>query len=461
MSQDLVHIIDSPYYAHIYASEEMRAVFDDRRRWQRWLDIEAALAGVQASLGVIPAEAAAEIGRKARLELLDLDFIKRELAASGHSLMPLLKAVSRVCAGGHGEYIHYGPTTQDIEDTGGVLELRDALRLLARDLLRGEALLLPLAEKYAALPMAGRTHNQQGLPITLGLKFAGWAAELRRNIERLKDLKKRLFVLMLHGGTGTMAGLGEHALATAHGLAAELGLELPPTGWGSSRDNFAEYQCALGLICGTCARICNEIYQLSRSEIGELHEPLGVSYVGSSTMAHKLNAEKCAMNVAVCRIVMNNSLLGLQAMLSEHERDTRAWRLDWHSLPESSVLAAGALSVMNKVLEGLVIDAPRIGENLDRLKGLLFSEAVMFLLGERTGKLSAHEIVHRAAMRAQAEGLDFKQALLEEEEFSRWVSRSELENIMDYSRHVGTAVRQTAQVAECAGRYAGSDAELF
>ena len=461
MSRNMVHIIDSPYYQHVYGSEEMSAVFDSRRRYQRWLDIEAALARVQADLGVIPREAAEEISRKAKVELLDEAFIREQLAATGHSLMPLLKAVQKACEGGYGEYVHYGPTTQDIQDTGSVLELRDAVRIIARDLVAAEQTLLELAGKYASLPMAGRTHNQQGLPITLGLKFAGWAAEIRRCVERLKDMKKRLYIIMLHGGTGTMAGLGDRAYETAEALAGELGLDLPPTGWGSSRDNFAEYQCVIGIICGSIARICNEIYQLSRSEIGELHEPFSDAYVGSSTMAHKRNAEKCSMNVAVCRIVMNNALLGLQAMMSEHERDTRAWRLDWHSLAESSVLTARALATMNLVLQGLDISLDKINENLNCLKGLLFSEAVMFHLGRKLGKLTAHEAVHAAAMRAQKEGLDFKTALLEHPEVAANVRAEELDELMDYSRHIGTSARQVEEVSRVARDLAVTDSTLF
>lgn len=462
MSRHMVHIIDSPYYRHVYGSEEMDNVFNARRRYQRWLDIEAALARVQAALGVIPAEAAEEISRKAKVDLLDHDYIREQLAATGHSLMPVLKAVQKICDNGYGEYIHYGPTTQDIQDTTSVLELRDAFHLIARDLIHTEELLLPLAEKYASFPMAGRTHNQQGLPITLGLKFANWAAEARRDIERLKDLKKRLFIIMLHGGTGTMAGLGEHAYETVRGLAKELGLSVPPTGWGSARDNFAEYQSVLGIICGTTARICNEIYQLSRSEIGELTETFPKDYVGSSTMAHKRNAERCSMNVGICRIVMNNSLLGLQGMMSEHERDTRAWRLDWHSLAESSVLTARALATMNEILADLAIYEDKITSNLDFLKGLLFSEAIMFHLGRKLGKLTAHEVVHEAANRVQTKGdVDFKTALLQDPNVAGKVTLEELDELMNYSRHIGTSVEQVGHVAKTAKELAATDKALF
>lgn len=462
MPYDVVHIIDSPYYRHIYGSEEMDKVFNAKRRYQRWLDIEAALARVQASLGIIPEEAALEISKKAQVDLLDHDFIREQLAATGHSLMPVLKALQKVCDNNYGEYIHYGPTTQDIQDTTSVLELRDAFHIIAAHLIHTEELLLPLAEKYASFPMAGRTHNQQGLPITLGLKFANWSAEVRRDIERLKDLKKRLFIIMLHGGTGTMAGLGEQAYETVEKLAKELGLATAPTGWGSARDNFAEYQSVLGIICGTTARICNEIYQLSRSEIGELTENFGKDYVGSTTMAHKRNAERCSMNVAICRIVMNNASLGLQTMMSEHERDTRAWRLDWHTLAESSVLTARALTTMNEILSDLAIYEDKITSNLDFLKGLLFSEAIMFHLARKLGKLTAHEIVHKAANRVQKDGdVDFKTALMQDPEVAKHVKLEELEALMNYSSHIGSSVEQVKHVAKIAHELSATDTMLL
>jgi len=456
----MAHIIDSEFYKNGWGTEEMRNVFSDRKRYQRWLDMEVVLAEVQAELGIISAEAAEEIGKKAKVELLDLDFVKDQLAKTGHSLVPLLRAVEKVCDNSLGEYIHYGPTTQDIQDTCMALEIKDACSILFRDLIRFEKAILVHAEKYKAFPMAGRTHNQQGLPITLGLKFAGWAAEVRRNIERMKDIRKRLFVGMLHGGTGTMAGLGEKAYPLIEGVMARLGLEVPATGWGSSRDNFAEYQCLLGMIAGTVGRIANEIFQLSRTEILELQEPLGEHYVGSSTMPHKRNAETSEFVVAMARIVMNNTTLGLQGMIAEHERDTRCWRLDWHSIPESSIMTARALDACATVVEGLDINEERITENLDMLHGMLFSEALMFYLGEKIGKQTAHHLIRDAILAANTGDKTFRELLLEDPEISANLSREELDSVMDYSKHVGKSAEQVEAVVGLSRRLSQTDGDL-
>ncbi len=458
----MAHIIDSEFYGASWCTPEMREVFDDRKRYQRWLDIEVVLAEVQAGLGVIPAEAAAEIKAKAVMAELDTDFIKEELAKTGHSLVPLLKAVQKRCAGNLGEYIHYGPTTQDIEDTGGVLEMKEASKLIFRDLARLEKTLLALSEKYAGFPMAGRTHNQQGLPITLGLKFANWAAELRRGMERVKDMRKRVFVGMLHGGTGTMAGLGEQAYPTARGVMKALGLELPPTGWGSARDIVAEYQTVLGLLAGTVGRIANEIFQLARTEINEFQEPLGEHYVGSSTMPHKRNPEVTEFIVAMTRVVMSNVQLALQSMLSEHERDTRCWRLDWHSIPESSMMLHKGLSALVFVVEGLCINEERITENLDMLHGMLFSEALMFKLGEKVGKQTAHHLIRDTILAATApKGKTFRELLFETPEIAANLSQEELGELMDYSKHIGQSEGQVKDVIAAAKELGATDKDFM
>ncbi|MDD2207674.1 MAG: adenylosuccinate lyase [Aminobacterium sp.] len=455
------HIIDSEFYKNGWGTEEARAVFDDRKRYQRWLDIESALAKVQGKLGVIPEEAAEEIQKKAHMELLDIDAIKKGIAETGHSFVPLIKAVQNICEGNAGEYIHYGPTTQDIEDTGMVMEIRDAYHIIFRDLCRMEEILIPLAEKYKDFPMAGRTHNQQGLPITLGLKFAGWIAEVRRDIERMKHMKETLFVGMLHGGTGTMAGLGEKALETIDGVMKELDLGVPATGWGSSRDTFAEYLSVLGMIAGTIGRIANEIFQLSRTEILELQEPLGEHYVGSSTMPHKRNAETSEFVVAMARIVISNANLGLQGMISEHERDTRSWRLDWHSMPESSIMTAKMLEACNAVLAGLDINEKRISQNLDMLHGMLFSEALMFYIGKKVGKQTAHHLIRDAVMQAQNNNMKFRDILMNDPEIKKHVSSAELDAVMDYSKHIGKSVELTEQVIARSKELSASDKEYL
>ncbi len=459
------HIMNSDFYRNSWGTAEMRAVFDDKVRFHRWLRIEAALARAQAKLGIISQETAAEIDAKATIDNIDLDELKEQLPRTGHTLMPLLRQLQKACDGEHGQYIHYGAATQDIEDTGLVLEMREAYKLILRDSLLVEKNLTSLATKYRDLPSMGRAHVQHGNPITLGAKFATMLAEMRRNIERMKEAKKRLFVCLLHGGVGSQAGLGEKALEVTELFAKELDLDVPPTSWAMSRDIVAEYQVLLAYICGTVSRIANEIYQLSRTEILELHEPLGENYVGSSTMPHKRNAEVSEFIVNLCRIVTTNAQLGFQGMMSEHERDARSWRLDWHGIPESSLLTAKALAAINFLLGDLQVYEENIAKNMNVLAGQVAAERLLLAAGKKIGKQKAHQLVLEACNAAREKDIPLLEGLsdadIADPELAACFSREELDSIFDLSTYVGTCPEQVDAAVAFSQKCAQNDAEFL
>jgi len=315
----MAHVITNEFYKNAWGTEEMRHVFSARTRYQRWLGVLAALARVQARLGIIPQDACDEINRKAKLEFIDLDVVKRRLTAASHTFVPLLKGLEDACENGAGEFLHFGTCTQDIQDTAVSLELIDADAILSRDLLRTEDLLTKLGQTRIDLPTAD------------------WLAEVRRHIERAKDMRKYIFVGLIHSSTGTMSGLvaangdDDKAFAVMEGVMDELGLNPPSIGWSGIRDNFGHYMSVLGLLAGTLGRIANEIDRPSGPE----------------------NANGARATATLCQIAINNVPLGFQAMISEHERDTRSWRMDWHHLSETSILVAKALNAINDLLEGL------------------------------------------------------------------------------------------------------------
>jgi adenylosuccinate lyase len=442
------HIMDYEVYRGGWSTEEMRTIFDEKRRFQRWLDIEVALAKAQAQLGVIPREAADEIARHADIEKIDIRQIKADYQKTQHSLMPLLKGVQHLCRGNLGEYIHYGPTTQDIEDTGTILELKEAHKIILRDLREIEETLMGLSQKYNGTIMCGRTHGQQGLPITLGLKFAIWVSEIRRHIERFKELRPRLFVGMLHGGAGSMAGLGPKGLETIDIMMKALGLSVPDVGWGNSRDHLAEYVCVVAMTSATLGKIANEIFELSKTEIGELSEPFPEGYIGSSTMPHKLNPEFSEQVVMLSRIIRSHASVALEAIVCEHERDTRSWRTDWWSLPECSMMMGAILSFMKHLLKGLVVKEENIGRNLHLLHGLLFSEGLMFLLGTKIGKQTAHHVIGEASLKAYKEKRPIKEVLAEMEDVKKVLTPQEIEELMDYSKHIGFSKEMVEKVCQ-------------
>ncbi len=432
------HIIDSPLFKTSWSVPELEKIFSDEGKIQSWLDVEAALARVQGRLNVIPADAAKEISKHCKLKYLDMNLFKETYKQTGHMIMPVIKCVHKACPGKTGEYVHFGATTQDIMDTGVILQIRASSKYIMTHALRMEKAILEKADKYKDLVCAGRTHGQQGLPITMGFKFATWAAELRRDIERMKDFPQRVFLLMLHGAVGTEAGFGEKALETVEGVAKELGLTNPPICWASSRDVIAEYLNTLGILAGTLGRIGNEILSSSTSEVGELREPMGRNTVGSSTMPHKRNAVVSELTVGLSRIIQSNALLGMLSQVSQHERDARVWRIDLKDIPEASVMMGRMVFALANVIEGIEVDKKNIKRNLDLLGGLLLSEAVMFHLGKHLGKNTAHHILRELTL-AQEDELTFIQRLHKNKDVKSVLTDKEIDAIFDYSAYLGQA----------------------
>ncbi len=435
------HIIDSGFFSHGYATEEARRIFCDKRRMQRWLEVESALLRCQARLGIIPAAAAERLQETARLDQFDLQAVKNDIALTGHSLVPLLREWQRVTVDQAGEYIHFGATTQDIQDTAQALELKEICAIIQRDLAHIIQMLAGLANKYKGLSMIGRTHGQAALPTTLGLKIAGWLDETLRNQQRLTECQGRLLVCQLFGGTGSMDSLSDNSLELLNMFALDLGLSVPDTAWHACRDRTAEFISHLALITGGLGRIANEICQLTREEIGELAEPFKVGQIGSSTMPHKKNPELCEQVVVLAKLVKNNAAAGFDCLLNEHERDYRAVRLEWAVLTEAALYSCASLNLMKKILGGLKVNRERITNNLDKAAIMVCSEALMFVIGEKTGKQSAHQIIYQAAMNCT--GLtNLLQKLHEAPEVNKNFSIHDLEEAVKHPRrHIGQAVR--------------------
>jgi adenylosuccinate lyase len=432
------HIIDSRFFAGGYGTDESRQVFCDYRRMQRWLDVEAALAQCQAELGIIPARAATAMMNTARLELLDMDTIKADIATTGHSLIPLLREWQRVTDAEAGQFIHYGATTQDIQDTAQSLELKEITAILGRDLAEIIRVLSTLAHDNRDLVTIGRSHGQHALPTTMGLKMASWLDETLRNYARLKACQERLLVAQLFGGVGTMAALSDQGITLLNRFAEVLTLSSPLSCWHASRDRLAEFTSILALVTGGLARIANEICQLARNEIDELAEPFAFGQIGSTTMPHKKNPELCEQVVVLARLVKANATTAFDTLCNEHERDYRAVRLEWVALTEASIFSCAAVNLTKSILGGLIINKPRIQENLDRFAVLISTEALMFLLGEKIGKQSAHAIIYKASVTSSApDQKELLARLMANPEISSHFSMADLEEAINPVRHIG------------------------
>ncbi|HUS96418.1 MAG TPA: adenylosuccinate lyase family protein, partial [Hyphomicrobiaceae bacterium] len=298
----------------------MRALFTDRALIQRYLDVEVGLARAQARLGLIPAEAADAIAAVATVDRVDFKKLSERTQIVGYPILPLVEQLSDWAEGGLGQYSHWGATTQDIMDTADVLQIRDALTLVAKDLdAIGEAL-AKLASDHARTPMAGRSHLQHALPISFGYKCATWLSAIDRHRDRLASVRRRVEVVEFSGAAGTLASLGKDGLPTQKALAEELGLGVPDITWHTIRDNFAEVTGLLALVSGSIGKIGYDIMLMIQTEIGEVLEPFVPGRGASSTMPQKRNPISSEMMLAASKIVREQHSAMLDAMVQDHER---------------------------------------------------------------------------------------------------------------------------------------------
>jgi adenylosuccinate lyase/3-carboxy-cis,cis-muconate cycloisomerase len=433
------HPIDYQIQAGFYSTPELTDIFDEKTRISRWLKIEAALAEVQGKLGIIPRDAADEISRKASIENLDLDQIAKAYEQSRNSLMPVIKGLRDICDEGFCEYVHYGITTQDVLDTSQILEQKDALAVIYRDIKKLEKLLIDMARNHRDTAMIGRTHGQQALPMTFGLKVSIWVAEIRRHIERLIALGPRLFTIQLSGAVGTMAALGTQARSVAALTAEKLGLSSGVPNWHTSRDTVAEAAAIYGLLCATFEKIASEIVQLSKTEIGELAESSPDNAQSSSTMPHKNNpviSQRIAVLSRHARALVN---VVMDSMIHEHERDARALWSEWLATPQITIYTGTALHNLISVIENLEIRPDRMLENLYSQKDLVVSEWLLFSLANKIGKTNAQEKLQTLIKLVEGGDKIFRDILLEDEDIGPYIAEENLEFLDKPERYCGLA----------------------
>ncbi len=444
------HIIDSPFLKDLYGTPEMRAVFDDQAVLQTWLDAEVALAQAEAEIGVIPEAAALAIQQAARAEKIDPARMKQGVDHTLHPIVPLIRLLKEVCEReGHseaGELIHWGATTQDIMDTGVVLQIKSAIAIFETRLAEFERVLSTLAREHRDAIMPGRTHGQHALPITFGFKVAIWLDEFRRHAQRLQECKPRVLVGQFGGAVGTLAGVAEHGFEIRKRMMARLGLADPVITWHVAHDGFAEFANIAAMLAGTCGKIAHEVISLQKSEVMELEEPWAEGKVGSSTMPHKRNPMICEAIVALARMAFNQARAALDGLIPEHERDWIYNHMEWAYIPELCVMTDGALAQTLRVLSGLHVDPKRMRANLDALNGLMLSEAVMFALGEKVGRQTAHDVVYECAMHAFNHREPFREVLLRDAIVAAHLDAADIDRLLDPSHYTGLAGQMVDRV---------------
>lgn len=425
-----------------FTARDMREVFCDQGRVQAMLDFEAALARAEARVGLIPSSAVAPIATACDAGLYDFAALGEAIATAGNSAIPLVKALGKQIASSDAEaerYVHLGATSQDVMDSGLVLQLRQALALIESDLATLAASLAAQAQRYAATPLAGRTWLQHATPVTLGMKIAGWLGAVTRSRQRLQELKPRLLVLQFGGASGTLAALGEQALPIAKALAEELQLTLPEQPWHTQRDRIVEFGAVLGLIAGSLGKFGRDISLLMQTEAAEVFEPAAPGKGGSSTMPHKRNPVGAAVLIGAATRVPGLVSTLFSAMPQEHERSLGLWHAEWETLPEICCLVSGSLQQARLLADGLEVDAARMARNLELTQGLVLAEAVSIVLAQRVGRDTAHHLLEQCCKRAVAEQRHLRAVLADEPQVTAELSGAELDDLLNPAHYLGQA----------------------
>jgi len=420
----------------IFVPDEIREAVGGRAWLQAMLDAEGALAVAEARAGLIPADAAEAISKCCDADLFDPEEIGREGRAAGNPAAPLVKALTAAVPGDAAGHVHKGATSQDIVDTAAMLVARRALGLILAELDRLAAACARLADDHRETIMPGRTLLQQALPITFGLKAAGWLVAVIEVRQRLVVLRESGLAAQLGGAAGTLASLGSESMQVLREFARELDLAEPVVPWHTARLRIAELGSVLSLVAGVLNKAALDVVLLTQTEVAEAAEQSGG---GSSTLPHKQNPIGATLTIACARRVPSLAQTLQAAMAQEHERAAGAWHAEWETLSDALALTGGAVAAMREATEGLEVYPDSMGANLGATEGLLLAENVTTIAAEKLGRQEAHDLVQAAARRTAGGGRPFRDELLDEPQLSEALSGEKIDVALDPAGYLGSA----------------------
>jgi adenylosuccinate lyase len=431
-----------------YGTEEMKYVWSEENRLYKIMNVEVALAKAEADVGLIPQDAADKIAKS--IDSVKLERVKEIEDEINHDMMAVVLGISEQCPDDSGKWVHFGATSNDMLDTATGLQIEDAVEILESKLNNLMQALVNQAEKHKNKVCAGRTHGQIGVPTTYGLRFAIWASEISRHIERLTQMKPRILVGQMTGAVGTQAAFGKKGIELQKKAMEYLGLKpVDVSNQIIQRDRHAEFVMWMANVATTLDKIGIEIRTLQRSEIAEVEESFGKKQVGSSTMPHKRNPIKSEQICGLARIIRSMIEPELRNNTLWDERDLTNSSSERIVFPETCVLTDHILKLGTGIVENLRFYPENIHNNLELLKGLNMGEAVMIELAKKgAGRQNAHEIVRRNAMEAHESGRHLKDVLLEDSEVSQYLDDEEIVQLVDPYKYIGTAVEQVDAVVE-------------
>lgn len=427
----------------------MGKIWSEENKYRKWLAVEIATSETLAEMGIIPAEAVSIIKAKANFSVKRIDEIEKEVK---HDVIAFTTSVAEF-VGPESRYIHYGLTSSDVVDTALALQLKEASVILMDDL---EALLEALkhrAHEHRYTIMVGRTHGIHAEPTTFGLKLTVWYEEAQRNLRRLKNAINQVLVGKISGAVGTFAHL-EPAIEEA--VCCRLGLHFDPISTQIvQRDRHAEFLAVLAIIAASLEKIATEVRGLQRTEIREVEEYFSPGQKGSSAMPHKRNPVTCEQICGLARVVRSNLQAGLENVALWHERDISHSSVERIILPDSVILVDYLLAKTKNLVEKMFVYPERMIENLNLMKGLIFSGQILLdLTYKGVTREDAYRWVQRNAMRVWNNEGDFRSLVMKDEDIVKHLSPPEIERAFDLNhqiRHVDTIFKRVFQSSNAKG----------
>ncbi len=414
-----------------YTRKEMGRIWTDQNKFQKWLEVELATADAEAEMGMIPAEAARALRQKSSFNVERILEIEKQVK---HDVIAFTTNVAE-SVGAEARYLHYGLTSNDVVDTAQALQIRDASEILVEGLERLSEVLKERAHEFKHTPMMGRTHGIHAEPITLGCKIAIWYAESRRNLERLKFAAEQLRVGKISGAVGMY---GHSTPELEERICSKLGLAPAPiTSQVIQRDRHAYYVCTLAVIAASLEKIALEVRGLQRTEVREAEEYFAAGQKGSSAMPHKRNPVTCEQICGLARVVRANAQAALENVALWHERDISHSSVERVILPDSTILADYLLEKTSKLVETMFVYPERMIENLNQMKGLIYSgQLLLDLVQKGAAREDAYQWVQRNAMQVWETREDFQSLVERDKDIRRFLSSEEIAGVFNVHRYL-------------------------
>ncbi|MFY9323944.1 MAG: adenylosuccinate lyase [Syntrophomonadaceae bacterium] len=410
-----------------YTLPEMGAIWTEENKLNNWLQIEIAACEGWAKLGRIPEEAVKVISATARFDLQRVKEIEAEVR---HDVIAFLTNVAEN-VGDESKYIHLGMTSSDILDTGLALQMRDSADLILDKLQSLQEAVAEKAREYKYTLTMGRTHGVHGEPTTFGLKMALWFTEIQRHIDRLQEARQVIACGAISGAMGNFAHLDPRV---EEHVCHKLGLmPCPVSTQIIQRDRHAQFLTTLAVIGSSLEKMATEIRNLQRTEILEVEEPFSKGQKGSSAMPHKRNPMMSERVAGLSRVLRGNALAAMENVSLWHERDLTHSSVERVIIPDSCILLDYMLEKFTAIVQGLVVYEDRMQKNIERTRGLVFSQELMLVLvGKGLLREEAYRLVQGHAMTSWTQGLDFRELIMKDEEIMRHLSPHDIEKAFSY-----------------------------